>query len=166
MQVTQFNMRIGTPGYMSPEQIEGGEIDRRSDIFAVGAVFYELLSYREAFSGTSTRQIENKVLQAAAGSPRVADSRPRPRDRRHRGSGAGEGSQQAISRCRVVRAGARASALATRAGSAYAAAVQIDASSDADTCARLGRRATQEPTSSINGRWRCTRTARWTLRAV
>ena len=65
VQVTQFNMRIGTPGYMSPEQIEGDEIDHRSDIFAVGAVFYELLSYREAFSGNSTRQIENKVLQAA-----------------------------------------------------------------------------------------------------
>jgi serine/threonine protein kinase len=64
LQVTQFNVRIGTPGYMSPEQIETGEIDRRSDIFAVGAVFYELLSNSEAFSGASTRQIENKVLQA------------------------------------------------------------------------------------------------------
>ena len=57
-------MRIGTPGYMSPEQIEGGEIDRRSDIFAVGAVFYEFLAYREAFTGTNTRQIENKVLES------------------------------------------------------------------------------------------------------
>jgi serine/threonine protein kinase len=64
LQVTQFNVRIGTPGYMSPEQIETGEVDRRSDIFAVGAVFYELLSYSEAFSGASTRQIEDKVLQA------------------------------------------------------------------------------------------------------
>ena len=64
LQMTQVNMRIGTPGYMSPEQIEGGEIDRRSDIFAVGAVFYELLAYREAFSGTNTRQIENKVLES------------------------------------------------------------------------------------------------------
>ncbi len=63
-QMTQVNVRIGTPGYMSPEQIEGGEIDRRSDIFAVGAVLYELLSYREAFSGATTRQIENKVLQS------------------------------------------------------------------------------------------------------
>jgi serine/threonine protein kinase len=62
--MTQLNMRIGTPGYMSPEQIEGGEIDRRSDIFAVGAVCYELLSYHEAFSGGTTRQIENKVLEA------------------------------------------------------------------------------------------------------
>ncbi len=63
LQVTQLNMRIGTPGYMSPEQIEGGEIDRRSDVFAVGAVCYELLTYREAFTGTNTRQVENKVLQ-------------------------------------------------------------------------------------------------------
>jgi len=63
VQVTQLNMRIGTPGYMSPEQIEGGEIDRRCDVFAVGTVCYELLAYREAFTGTNTRQVENKVLQ-------------------------------------------------------------------------------------------------------
>ncbi len=63
LQMTQVNMRIGTPGYMSPEQIEGGEIDCRSDLFAVGTVLYELLSYREAFSGGTTRQIENKVLE-------------------------------------------------------------------------------------------------------
>ncbi len=64
VQVTQLNMRIGTPGYMSPEQIEGGDIDRRSDIFAVGAVCYELISFHEAFTGTNTRQVENKVLQS------------------------------------------------------------------------------------------------------
>ena len=62
--MTQVNVRIGTPGYMSPEQIEGGEIDRRSDIFAVGAVLYELLLYKEAFKGANTRQIENQVLQS------------------------------------------------------------------------------------------------------
>lgn len=63
VQMTQINMRIGTPGYMSPEQYEGAEIDRRSDIFAAGAVFYELLAYREAFPGKTTRQIEKKVLE-------------------------------------------------------------------------------------------------------
>jgi serine/threonine protein kinase len=61
--LTQVNMMIGTPGYMSPEQIEGGEVDHRSDIFAVGAVCYELLSYDEAFTGNNTRQIEMQVLR-------------------------------------------------------------------------------------------------------
>ena len=61
--LTQVNMQIGTPGYMSPEQIEGGAVDHRSDIFAVGAVCYELLSYDEAFAGTNTRQVERKVLE-------------------------------------------------------------------------------------------------------
>jgi serine/threonine protein kinase len=63
-QITQVNVRIGTPGHMSPEQIEGAEIDARSDLFAVGAVLYELIAHSEAFSGSTTRQIENKVLQS------------------------------------------------------------------------------------------------------
>jgi tRNA A-37 threonylcarbamoyl transferase component Bud32 len=64
VQVTQLNMQVGTPGYMSPEQIEGADIDARSDIFAVGAVAYELFTGHEAFSGANTRQIERKVLEA------------------------------------------------------------------------------------------------------
>jgi serine/threonine-protein kinase len=63
MPLTQVNIMIGTPGYMSPEQIEGGDVDHRSDIFAVGAVCYELLSYDEAFGGQNTRQIEAQVLR-------------------------------------------------------------------------------------------------------
>src|SRR4030095_16457352 len=42
---------IGTPGYMAPEQILGGTIDYRSDLFSIGVVSYELLSYAEAFPG-------------------------------------------------------------------------------------------------------------------
>src|SRR5258705_4976598 len=64
--LTQVNMLIGTPGYMSPEQFEAGEIDHRSDIFAVGAVCYELLAYSEAFAGADTIQVERRVL---AGKP-------------------------------------------------------------------------------------------------
>ena len=76
--LTQVNMMIGTPGYMSPEQIEGGEVDHRTDIFAVGAVCYELLSYDAAFSGTNTMQIESLVMrgQPAPLASRVAGLDP------------------------------------------------------------------------------------------
>jgi formylglycine-generating enzyme required for sulfatase activity len=72
VQLTRLNVQIGTPGYMSPEQIEGEELDLRSDLFAVGTVCYELITYRAAFPGTTTRQIENKVLSDPA--PPLAQS--------------------------------------------------------------------------------------------
>ena len=43
--------RIGTPGYMSPEQIHGGVIDGQSDVFGVGCVLFECLAGRPAFPG-------------------------------------------------------------------------------------------------------------------
>jgi serine/threonine-protein kinase len=43
MRITNLGAPLGTPGYMSPEQESGGEIDARSDVFAAGAVLYECL---------------------------------------------------------------------------------------------------------------------------
>lgn len=60
--LTKMSMVIGTPGYMSPEQIQGGAIDARSDVFAVGAVIYELLCYREAFTGETPHAVMSKVV--------------------------------------------------------------------------------------------------------
>jgi tRNA A-37 threonylcarbamoyl transferase component Bud32/tetratricopeptide (TPR) repeat protein len=52
----------GTVYYMAPEQIRGFGVDARTDIFAVGVLFYELLSYRRPFSGRSISEIRESVL--------------------------------------------------------------------------------------------------------
>lgn len=53
---------VGTPGYCAPEQIKGGEVDLRSDIFSIGVVCYELLAYKEAFGNDSVPAVTNRVL--------------------------------------------------------------------------------------------------------
>jgi hypothetical protein len=50
---TRSGAVLGTPGYMSPEQVRGEPVDARTDYFSFGAVFYELLSGRRAFPGGS-----------------------------------------------------------------------------------------------------------------
>jgi serine/threonine-protein kinase len=60
--LTQVGMVVGTPNYMSPEQIRGDAIDHRSDIFAVGLVLYELLSYRQAFTADTQPAVLMKIL--------------------------------------------------------------------------------------------------------
>lgn len=60
--LTQQGMVVGTPAYMPPEGVSGGEVDERSDLFSLGATFYEVLTgvspfYNSTFSGTM-----NKIL--------------------------------------------------------------------------------------------------------
>jgi TolB-like protein len=54
---------MGTPAYMSPEQAHGQSLDARSDVFSFGAVFYEMLSGRQAFGGRSTADVFSAVLR-------------------------------------------------------------------------------------------------------
>lgn len=59
---TQSLMVVGTPGFMSPEQAEGKPVDARSDIFAFGAVLYQMLTGRRAFPGESAMATVAAVL--------------------------------------------------------------------------------------------------------
>jgi hypothetical protein len=51
LRLTQTGMLIGTPTYMSPEQIQGHEVDGRSDLYSLGVMFYELLTGQPPFRG-------------------------------------------------------------------------------------------------------------------
>ncbi|HZI63384.1 MAG TPA: protein kinase, partial [Thermoanaerobaculia bacterium] len=59
---TMPGLILGTAGYMSPEQVRGQQVDRRSDVFSFGAVLYEMLAGRRAFSGGSAVEAMSAVL--------------------------------------------------------------------------------------------------------
>lgn len=69
--LTQEGTILGTFQYMSPEQLAGEEVDARSDIFALGALLYEMLTGARAFEGKSRTSIVAAVL---AGPPRSAST--------------------------------------------------------------------------------------------
>jgi tetratricopeptide (TPR) repeat protein/predicted Ser/Thr protein kinase len=60
--LTGAHTLVGTPGYMSPEQMRGKPADFRSDLFALGCVLYECLTARRAFAGTTTAEVFGQVL--------------------------------------------------------------------------------------------------------
>jgi serine/threonine protein kinase len=62
-QPTQRAVVIGTIAYMSPEQINGGLVDVRSDIFSVGVVFYEFLTYAKPFDGPNLPSVMLKIVR-------------------------------------------------------------------------------------------------------
>lgn len=61
--ITEQGMVVGTFQYMSPEQVDGKEADTRSDIFALGAVLYEMATGRRAFEGKTTASVIAAVME-------------------------------------------------------------------------------------------------------
>jgi tetratricopeptide (TPR) repeat protein len=59
--LTAAGILVGTPDYMSPEQVEGRAVDQRSDVFSAGAVFYQLLSGRKPFEAKRLPELLQKV---------------------------------------------------------------------------------------------------------
>ena len=61
--VTEIGAVLGTVGYMSPEQVRGLPADQRSDLFALGAILYEMLTGRRAFHGDSSVETQHAILK-------------------------------------------------------------------------------------------------------
>jgi len=59
---TSAGLVVGTPNYMSPEQVSAGEVDGRSDLFSVGLILYELVTGEKAFRGDSVVSLLYKIV--------------------------------------------------------------------------------------------------------
>jgi serine/threonine protein kinase len=60
--LTRGGAAVGTPAYMSPEQVHGHSLDPRTDLFSLGLVLYEMATRRRAFEGESRERLLEKVL--------------------------------------------------------------------------------------------------------
>lgn len=68
--MTQTGIFMGSPSYMSPEQVRGRDVDNRSDIYSLGVLFYELVSGKLPFTGSSTADIAMRILNGDFAHPR------------------------------------------------------------------------------------------------
>lgn len=66
---TQTGMVLGSPKYMSPEQVTGKTIDRRSDVFSLGVMLYEMLTGQAPFNGDNVNAIMYQTLNAIPAPP-------------------------------------------------------------------------------------------------
>ena len=62
-ELTQAGLVVGTPRYMSPEQLMGGDVDARTDLFATGAVLYECLTGRVPFDASTPGGLVGQMLE-------------------------------------------------------------------------------------------------------
>ncbi len=68
--MTQVGRVLGTPAYMAPEQVEGKSVGARADVFALGAVFYEMLTGSRPFAGESMAALQAAILSSEPESPK------------------------------------------------------------------------------------------------
>ena len=72
--LTETGQFLGTPNYMSPEQVTGETVDGRSDLFSLGVVLYELLTKRKPFIGDNLTSISYKIVHEEYPPPETYDA--------------------------------------------------------------------------------------------
>jgi serine/threonine protein kinase len=60
--LTEFGIVVGTPSYLSPERVQGADADYTSDTYALGLIFYEMLSGQHPFTATTPKEMASKHL--------------------------------------------------------------------------------------------------------
>jgi len=63
--LTHDGQLLGTPNYMSPEQVQGREVDRRTDLFSLGVVLYEMITRHKPFAGESLTAVSHRIVYDA-----------------------------------------------------------------------------------------------------
>jgi len=76
--MTMTGQVVGTPNYMSPEQVVGNQLDGRSDLFSVGVMLYEMITGERPFEGQSITSIMYKIVHETPVPPRKLDSSIHP----------------------------------------------------------------------------------------
>ena len=87
---------LGTPSYMSPEQVEGKEADHRSDLFAFGTIVYEMATGKRAFEGNSAASLMAAILEREPPPLRQLQPLAPPMLESHRDQMSGQGSRGAM----------------------------------------------------------------------
>jgi serine/threonine-protein kinase len=68
------DMMVGTPHYMSPEQVRGGKIDGRADLFSLGVVLYEALTGRKPFQAETLAAVLNAIINSSPPPPHEVEA--------------------------------------------------------------------------------------------
>ena len=100
---TTTGMVLGTPRYMSPEQIAGEPVDARSDIFSLGIVLYEALTGTRLFAGEGIEQVQHSIMNVEPVPPTRVDAGTAGDARLCRGASAEARCRGSLSGCARAR---------------------------------------------------------------